>query len=60
MIASYVMYTIDHKLKCDFIGLFRITAQTIAQNPCATFPCATFLAELCNPITRQAIEQESC
>jgi len=22
--------------------------------------CATFLAELCNPITRQAIELESC
>ena len=32
------------------------TTASVTVNPA----CATFLAELCNPITRQAIEQESC
>jgi len=49
---------------CKIFCVFRETGTCIFVAEPQSYPfspaCDTFLAELCNPITRQAIEVESC
>jgi len=47
-------YKMEHQVR-----VVKISATLHSINPLRP-GCATFLAELCNPITRQAIELESC
>jgi len=54
-----ILFSIENIKISIITPIIIATIIAIAFNPFSP-ACATFLAELCNPITRQAIELESC